>query len=570
VIPFAFNHVWQSTAFAAVVALVALALRKHSARARFLIWTFASLKFLVPFAFLAVLGSHLPRRPAPAAIEPPTRILTRLAQPFPSVDVPVPQLSPLSQPPVMSSSDTWTPRLLALWLAGFTSTLAYWVLQSLRLGRTCRAAQPADPLLDRLPIPVRLTDSTIEPGVFGIFRPVLLLPTDIAARLSPAQLQTVVAHELIHVRRRDNLWAALHALVQSAFWFHPLVWWMGTRLVAEREQACDEVVLAQGADAEDYAASILAVCRYYACAPRACVAGVGGADLKQRIAAIMKFGPVRYSPQIRAGLAALAIAAVLTPIILGRAYGRPPQDSPKPAFEVASIHEWGPGQGPAGNFAAGVQFSTGRVRAQCASLLALIFYAYQLTGSERLEGLPKWGNASCGFPDSAGTFAMEATMPAGTTAAQSRQMMQTLLAERFRFAAHWETRQLPVYALKVLPGKSKLKPSDPEKDPPIKPGSIGCPADDRQCHIGFCCGSTTTTTLAGMLTHAMGRPVIDKTGTTGSFYFGLLKWAGDESVGSPLPSLPALLREEFGLELKSEPGPVPVLIIDHAEKPLAN
>jgi uncharacterized protein (TIGR03435 family) len=243
---------------------------------------------------------------------------------------------------------------------------------------------------------------------------------------------------------------------------------------------------------------------------------------------------------------------------------------PKLSFDVASIHEWGPGQGPAGPFTAGVKLSTGRVSAQCASLQSLIFYAYQLTGSERLEGLPKWGNASCGNPDSAGTFAIEATMPANTTGAQSRQMMQTLLAERFRLAAHWETRQLPTYALKTAAGQSKLKPSDPEKDPPIKEHSIGCPADDPHCHIGFCCGSTTTTTLAGMLTRSLGRPVIDKTGLTGSYYFGALKWAGDDSVGSSLPSLPALLREEFGLELKAEPGPVPVLIIDHVEKPSAN
>ena len=77
-------------------------------------------------------------------------------------------------------------------------------------------------------------------------------------------------------------------------------------------------------------------------------------------------------------------------------------------------------------------------------------------------------------------------------------MMQTLLAERFKFVAHWETRQLPAYALSNAPGKPKLKPSDPGKDPPIPPGSIGCPADDVHCHIGFCCGSTTITTLAEM------------------------------------------------------------------------
>ena len=246
------------------------------------------------------------------------------------------------------------------------------------------------------------------------------------------------------------------------------------------------------------------------------------------------------------------------------------QTPARPEFEVASIHEWGPGQGPAGPFVAGVQFSTGRVHSQCASLRTLIFYAYQLSGSERLESLPKWGDATCGSPDSAGTFTIEAIMPPNTTAAQSRQMMQTLLAQRFQLAAHWESRQLPVYALRIAPGKSKLKPSDPGKDTPLGRGSIGCPADDPHCHIGFCCGSTTISVLTGTLSLALGRPVIDKTGLTGSYYFGVLKWSGDESVGSSLPSVFTLMREEFGLELKAEPGPVPVLVIDHVEKPTAN
>jgi bla regulator protein blaR1 len=493
-----------------------------------------------------------------------------LAQPFTSTDVSVMTLSPLNERPEKSSSEALPPLLVALWLVGFASVLARRRLQSLRIARIRDAARPAAGVLGHLPIPVLLTDSSIEPGVFGVFHPVLLLPTGFADRLSPVQLQAVIAHELVHVWRRDHLWAALHAIVQAIFWFHPLVWWLGGRLVAEREQACDEAVLAQGTDAESYASGILAASRYYACVPRACIAGVAGADLKHRIAAIMKFAPRRYGRRTRLGLAALAAGAVVIPIIWGRAYGLPPQDFPKLSFDVASIHEWGPGQGPSGPFTAGVEFSTGRVRSQCASLQALIFYAYQLTGSERLEGLPKWGGASCGFPDSRGTFTLEATMPGNTTRDQSRQMMQTLLTERFKLAAHWETKQLPVYALTIATGKSRLKPSDPEKDPPIPRGSIGCPADDSHCHIGFCCGSTTITILAGTLTHALGRPVIDKTGLTGSYYFGVLKWAGDESVGSSLPSLPALLREQFGLELKSEIGAAPILVIDHVEKPLTN
>jgi uncharacterized protein (TIGR03435 family) len=78
------------------------------------------------------------------------------------------------------------------------------------------------------------------------------------------------------------------------------------------------------------------------------------------------------------------------------------------------------------------------------------------------------------------------------------------------------------------------------------------------------------TVLTGLLSLTLERPVIDRTGMTGSYYFGELKWAGDDSSGSSLPSLVTLMREQFGLELKVERGPVPALVIDHVEKPTAN
>lgn len=135
-------------------------------------------------------------------------------------------------------------------------------------------------------------------------------------------------------------------------------------------------------------------------------------------------GLKRKSAGIRVGLAAFALGIAVTPIISGQVnteQGK--RETAQMTFDVASVHEWGRAEGPAGPFTAGVQFSTGRVRSQCASLQALVFYGYQLTGSERLDGLPKWGNASCGYPDSAGAFAIEATMPATTTGAESRQMI---------------------------------------------------------------------------------------------------------------------------------------------------
>jgi len=72
--------------------------------------------------------------------------------------------------------------------------------------------------------------------------------------------------------------------VETAFWFHPLVWWIGQRIVAERQRAGDEEVLRRGSEPRGYAEGILNVCKLYVESPLACVAGVTGADLKRRIA----------------------------------------------------------------------------------------------------------------------------------------------------------------------------------------------------------------------------------------------------------------------------------------------
>ena len=87
----------------------------------------------------------------------------------------------------------------------------------------------------------------------GAFHPVLLLPEGVADQLSGTELEAIVAHEVCHWRRRDNLTASLRMVVEAIFWFYPLVWWLETRLIAERERACDEAVVAAGCDPNAYA-----------------------------------------------------------------------------------------------------------------------------------------------------------------------------------------------------------------------------------------------------------------------------------------------------------------------------
>ena len=168
------------------------------------------------------------------------------------------------------------------------------------------------------PVKVLYGPARFEPGIFGVFRPVLLLPEGITQRLSPAQLQAVLAHELCHVRRRDNLAMAIHMVVEALFWFHPLVWFIKARLIEEQERACDEEVLRLGGDPQVYAESILRICEFYLTSPLICVSGIAGSNLKKRIEDIMRNRVALKLSLSRALLLAVAaIVALAGPIMMG-------------------------------------------------------------------------------------------------------------------------------------------------------------------------------------------------------------------------------------------------------------
>jgi bla regulator protein blaR1 len=278
------EHLWQSTLFALVAGLSTLVLRKNRAGHRYWLWLAASLKFLVPFSLLTGLGSHLARIAVPGG----TQAWLAFA------------VNPVSQPFAQGIVPGDLRVLAAVWLCGSAVVLATWYWRWRSISAAIRQAVPlpagreVDALrrMERLvgirrPIPIVSSPAFLEPGIFGMVSPVLLWPQGISAHLGDAHLQAVVAHEVWHVRRRDNLAAALHMVVEAAFWFHPLVWWLEARLVAERERACDEKVLELGSERRIYAESILRICQFCAGFPLACVSGVTGADLKKRIVAIM-------------------------------------------------------------------------------------------------------------------------------------------------------------------------------------------------------------------------------------------------------------------------------------------
>src|SRR5262249_37616896 len=135
--------------------------------------------------------------------------------------------------------------------------------------------------------------------------------------------------ELSHIRHRDNLMATLHMLVETVFWFHPLVWWLSNRLVDEREKACDEDVLRWGGAPTAYAEGILKVCEFCLESSFIGAAGVTGSDLKKRIEKIMRNRTIlKLSVTRLALIAVVAVLALVSPIAIGMV--KPPGDKAPP------------------------------------------------------------------------------------------------------------------------------------------------------------------------------------------------------------------------------------------------
>jgi uncharacterized protein (TIGR03435 family) len=494
--------------------------------------------------------------------------------------------------PVLAHGGSFLPAiLLTIWICGFAAVAILWWRRWWRIHTAVRRGAPLPLELD---VPARSSPALLEPGVFGIFRPVLLLPEGITDRLTAAQLEAIIAHEMCHMRRRDNLTAAIHMVVEAIFWFHPLVWWLGARLVEERERACDEEVLRLGNAPQVYAESILRTCQFYLESPLACMSGITGSDLKQRIVRIMTRGLGKKLDFWRKLLLATAgVAALTAPIVLGLM--NVPQShaqTQRAAFEVASIKlAHGAPMGTRFMFAPG-----GRFTGENVPIKFLIQEAYHVKDSQ-ISGAPSWVdsehyNIQAKMEDSAA----EAMRKLSQDQVREQMMLlfQSLLTDRFKLALHHDTKEMPVYALLVAKNGPKLKetaikpaefaPPDPKGPPEPRPkgpmirmmgrGQLEMTAVDLDM-------------FAEALSRQIGRVVINQTGLKAKYDFKL-QWTPDDNQGQMFkgaggpptdaaqpsdaagPTLFTAMQEQLGLKLDSQKSPLDVLVIDHIEKPSEN
>ncbi len=554
-----FNHLWQSTLFAAAVALACSALRRNSPRLRYWLWLAASLKFLVPFAVIVSMGARVQFPPDTPSLHAVT--VQRISAYF----APVP-VFPTAAP--ARAAFRWPLVPGAIWLVGAVFLSFRWR----RRWRTIHASARGATRLDRgCAVPTFESSTTMEPGVFGVFRPVILLPEGLAGNLTPEQLDAILAHELRHIGYRDNLTAALHMCVETLFWFHPVIWWIGAKLMDERERDCDEAVLRQGSRPGDYARGIVQVCQTYVESPLPCASGIGGSDLKKRIREIMTWrGSRPMTFRGRAMLAAATVIVTSTPFLIGviRAQTLPP--APAYGYEVVSIHRSDPaatgpqlGRGPQGGW-----------RSKDTPVMMLLTVAYDIADYQVI-GAPAW--VSSALYDVTFTPDRPQVAPDRGAAEKerqaywsgNRQRLQAVLRDRFGLVLRVETRELPIYELRQAKSGSRLSPHIEGA-----PGSI-------QIRAGSIVGrDATTEILAKMLSGEFRCPVHDETGLTGKYDFNL-DWTPDpgaspDAAPAGLSSPPTgasiftAVTEQLGLRLEPKKGPVQVYVVEKIERPAEN
>lgn len=253
------HALWQLTALAALLWVALRLADARSAAAR--CWLCVAALLLAPVLFGLTAAQHWD---LPAAEVASLAALSPAAAPGLAIDAPAlasaPSLRVEDALPVLVGA--WGLGVLLLGLAFLGGLLRTRRLQTEGLGPvppvlSARVAALASSLGIRRPVSIASSSLVAVPSVVGLLKPVILLPPVVLTGLSTAQLESIVLHELAHIRRRD-LWISLvQGLVEILLFFHPAVWWMSRRLRAEREQACDDIVVGQGTPPLLYARALL-------------------------------------------------------------------------------------------------------------------------------------------------------------------------------------------------------------------------------------------------------------------------------------------------------------------------
>ncbi len=319
------HFIWQGALLMGLAMLLLLALRNRSAQSRYVACCGVLLLMAAsPVITALMLAPEFQATSIPLSIEGP---------------VPHVELAPVSQiaqPPAKFDERLLRPVAIG-WLIGVV-ILALRVLGGfLSLHGLRRSGHiPLPPELQTLflelvrrmslrkPPQIRISSRVAVPTVIGALRGMILIPASVASGMSPRMLETILAHELAHVARYDFLVNALQSMIEVALFYHPAVWWVSQRIREERENCCDDLVIATLSDRKTYARALttLAELRGHSLAVRA-----DGGELLVRIRRILGEKSMKsiVSPL---PVAILLGALILVPTLQGYAATQDPKPVP--------------------------------------------------------------------------------------------------------------------------------------------------------------------------------------------------------------------------------------------------
>jgi bla regulator protein blaR1 len=349
------HSLWQGALVAVLLASANVFLRRRSAEVRYAAASAAlGLLLLLPLGTFAVMrgaGWGGPVAARPVAALPTADAATAVGNLDSGALATATESSRGQAAPGPRVSLRW---LVAAWALGvFVLSLralgGWWLVQRVkRSGVAPRLAQWEETIQRlcrelRILRPVRLLESArVEvPTVIGWLRPVILLPASTVLGLTPEQLETVLVHELAHVRRLDYLVNLLQTAVETLLFYHPAAWWVSHRMRLEREHCCDDAAVAVCGDPVRYARA-LAELEGLRLAAGLAVA-IGGGSLAERVGRLVGGAPPRVTRSSRwlAGLvamfalSALGVSAAASLDPGRRAPVTPPRSEPGSAIVVA-------------------------------------------------------------------------------------------------------------------------------------------------------------------------------------------------------------------------------------------
>ena len=477
-----------------------------------------------------------------------------------------------------------------IWVLGAVVTLGP-LLLGLRRSRTIRrearewadGAVLASTLRDaiglRRSVSVVLHDDLVSPMTCGWRQPAIVMPADSPA-WAVADVRQALLHELEHVRRHD--WA-VHILARftcALYWFHPGAWMAWRRLTLESERACDDAVVAL-AEHTAYAEQLVSLARRLAKpGPVPLLSMADRRTLSARVASILSTSTARGPVSTVMMAVVLAGAAVLAVAIAPIQARSSPQTPGSPSFTIDPALRFGvvsvrPNDGSDPSRGFGFTLESGRLRLRNQTLRTMISVAYSqpfglFFPDERISGGPEWMNRD--------RFTIEARAERAVTASEMGAMLRALLADRFNLTVRVETKQAPIFALILAKQDGSLGTN-------LKRTEVECVVGAGRCGIGggrgrYQLAAASMPLLATSLSELVGRPIVDRTGLTGSFD-GTLTWAPAPeelgALGQPAPEAPEFgaslftaLEEQFGLKLQAERGGVDYLAVTNADQPTPN